>query len=151
MKYTTSEEWIEKIKKFEGYRSKAYRCPAGVLTIGYGHTGNDVFDGQVIDERGAESLLREDLGRFENFVNSHFATVRLSQKQFDALVDFAYNCGNGNLKRSTLAKRVLANPSNTRGIRAAFSMWVNAGGKRLDGLVKRRAAEADWYEEGSIK
>lgn len=145
MAMTTSEEWIEKLKQLEGYCSKAYKCPAGVLTIGYGHTGKDVFEGQVIDERGAESLLREDLKKFENCVNDKFKTVRLGQHQFDALVDFAFNCGTAALRSSTLAKRVIANPSNVNGIAEQFRRWNKGGGKVLPGLVRRRELEIKWY------
>lgn len=148
---TVSEEWIGKLKEFEGYSSKAYRCPAGVLTIGFGHTGKDVFEGQVIDPAGAEALLREDLRVFENGVNSLFSKTRIGQHQFDALVDFAYNCGLGNLRKSTLAKRVIGNSDNHEGIKEAFMMWVNGGGKKLPGLVKRREAEAEWYKKDVIK
>ena len=143
---TTSEEWIEKLKKFEGFRGKAYKCPAGVWTIGYGSTGKHVFEGAVIDERGAEALLREDLKKFENAVNDLFSKTRIGQHQFDALVDFAYNLGSGALRRSTLAKMILANPSNIKGIEAEFLKWTKAGGVVLPGLVKRREEEVRWYK-----
>lgn len=147
MNKTISEEWLDKLKEFEGYRSKAYKCPAGVWTIGYGSTGPHAFEGAVIDKEGAERLLREDLKRFENCVNDFFKSVRLGQHQFDALVDFAFNCGTGALRRSTLAKKVLANPDNIEGIAAEFRKWNKGGGKVLNGLVRRREAEIEWYKK----
>ena len=99
------------LKKFEGCRLKAYRCPAGILTIGYGHTSAAgeplVKDGMTITQEQAEEILKTDLGRYEKPV-SDLVKVDLEQNQFDVLVDFAYNAGVGNLKSSTLLKKVNA-------------------------------------------
>ena len=90
-----SDNGIELIKKFEGCQLTAYRCPAGVLTIGYGHTKN-VKEGQKITKKKAEQLLREDLERFETHVNSYRKKYKFNQNEFDALVSFAFNIGSIN-------------------------------------------------------
>ena len=132
-----SETGIELIKKFEGCVLKAYKCPAGVWTIGYGHTAG-VKEGQTITKKEAEDLLKHDLITFETHV-SNLITVAINQNQFDALVSFCYNLGPGNLKSSTLLK--LINAKNFNGAAEQFDRWVYTGGKKLNGLVKRRAAE----------
>jgi lysozyme len=138
-----SEKGLTLIKGFEGLELKAYRCPAGVLTIGYGHTGMDVLVGQVITEAKATELLRRDMARFEAAV-SRYVTRPLRQNQFDALVSLCYNVGEGNLWKSTVLRLVNANPDDPA-IRAAFAMWNKGGGKVLPGLVRRRAKEAELY------
>lgn len=102
----TSDKGIALIKGFEGLRLKAYKCSAGVWTIGYGHT-KGVKEGQTITEAEAETLLREDLRTFEVGVSS-LVTVFLHQCQFDALVSFAFNLGVGAIKGSTLLKKINA-------------------------------------------
>ena len=141
---TTSNEIIEKIKVWEGFRPKAYRCPAGVLTIGYGHTGADVKPGMVVTAAEAAALLCSDLRHFEQEVSRLTASVTLSQHQFDALVSFAFNCGLGNLKSSTLLRKVQVNPADPS-IATEFKRWNRGGGKVLPGLVRRRSEEAAWY------
>lgn len=133
------------IKQFEGLELKAYRCPAGVLTIGYGHTGPDVKPGMVITEAQADALLARDCERFERAVERLAPVV--SQEQFDALVSFAFNLGEQSLANSTLLKK--HNAGDHAGAAAEFGKWINAGGKQLAGLVKRRAAEAQLYRSGS--
>lgn len=134
---------ITKIKKFEGLSLKSYKDSAGVWTIGYGHT-RGVKPGQVITEKQAESLLRGDLLGSEKYVNG--LGLSFSQGQFDALVDFVYNLGTGSLGRSTLLKKICAK-APTSEIQNEFKRWVYAGGKKLPGLVKRRAWEAQrWVE-----
>ena len=134
---------IKKIKEFEGLCLKSYKDSAGVWTIGYGHT-RGVKSGQIITEKQAESLLRGDLLSSEEFVNN--LGLSLSQGQFDALVDFAYNLGTGSLSRSTLLKKILTK-APTSEIQNEFKRWVYAGGKKLPGLVKRRTWEAQrWVE-----
>lgn len=137
-----------KMMQWEGCRLKAYRCPAGVLTIGYGHTGPDVTEGMSITAAQAVALFNADVDKFARSVEASFQGVALKQKQFDALVSLAYNIGLGGLKKSTLYKKVMANPDDPT-IRAEFMKHVNArvGGvlKPLPGLVKRRTAEADHY------
>jgi lysozyme len=149
MKITkTGQKGLKLIKEFEGFRSKPYLCSAGVPTIGYGATyypsGKKVtLNDQPITEEYAVQLLSTMLDTFEKAVDS-FCRDDINQDQFDALVSFAYNLGNGSLKSSTLLKKVNANPNDPT-IRDEFMKWVNAGGKKLPGLVRRRQAEADLY------
>ena len=142
----TNGKGILLIKKFEGLRLRAYR-DAGlkILTVGYGHTGPDVHVGQVITDRQAEWLLKTDLVRFEIAVDN-LVTSAVSQNQFDALVSFAFNLGAGTLKKSTLLKKVNADPNDPT-IMAEFAKYVKAGGRVLKGLIARRVAEAELYFE----
>lgn len=137
----TSHVGITLIKSFESLRLEAYRCPAGIWTIGYGHTAG-VRRGDRIDERKAEQLLAEDLRQFEDVVNRECPGI--NQNQFDALVSFTFNVGTGNFLKSTLLKCVKANPLNVN-IRYEFSRWNKANGTVLSGLIRRRKAEADLY------
>jgi lysozyme len=107
----TSVEGLNLIKDYEGLRLEAYYCPSGILTIGYGHTGPDVWVSMVITESEAERLLQQDLAKFEDGVKE-FITVPLNQNQFDALVSFTYNVGIGALQNSTLRKRLNAGEEN---------------------------------------
>lgn len=136
----TSQNGIELIKKFEGCKLTAYRDAVGVLTIGYGHTGN-VKEGQKITKKKAEELLIKDLEKFETGVNLLIlAKYRFNQNEFDALVSFAYNLGLGNLKKLT------KNGKRNKGqIADAIPLYNKAGGKVLSGLVKRRKAERDLF------
>lgn len=138
-----SEKLMNAIKQFEGCHLKAYKCPAGVWTIGWGHT-KGVQPGQVITQAQADSLLQGDLLDYVNFVNN--LKLKLTQGQFDALVDFAYNCGVGNLNKSTLLRKVRMNSSLTE-IQDEFRRWNKGGGKVLPGLVKRREWEAQRFGE----
>ena len=133
-----SEQLIEKLKEFEGLRRVAYRCPAGVWTIGYGHTAG-VRRGMTIDEREADGLLREDLKMVEAAVNG--LGVCAKQCEFDALVSFAFNLGVHALKGSTLLK-CIERGDGKRDIQRQFRRWVYSDGKVLAGLVKRREWEA---------
>lgn len=137
----TSHVGIALIKGFESLRLEAYRCPAGVWTIGYGHTAG-VSRGDRIDAQKAEQLLTDDLRQFEDVVNRECPHV--TQNQFDALVSFTFNVGTGNFLKSTLLKCVKANPENVN-IRYEFSRWNKANGTVLSGLIRRRRAEADLY------
>lgn len=137
----TSQIGIDLIKSFEGCVLKAYKCPAGVWTIGYGHTAG-VKEGDIISKKQAEELLKQDLKQFETYVNN-LVTVELNQYQFDALVSFCYNIGPGNLKSSTLLK--LLNKWDYEGAAEQFDRWVKAGDKKLAGLVRRRAAEKELF------
>lgn len=137
----TSRNGINLIKQFESLQLKAYRCPAGVMTIGYGHT-EGVKAGDVIDGQKAEQLLTEDLRGFEEVINRECPGI--NQNQFDALVSFTFNVGIGNFLKSTLLKCVKANPENLN-IRGEFNRWNRAGGSVLAGLIRRRRAEADLY------
>ena len=127
----TSEKGIALIKSFEGCRLTAYLCPAGVWTIGYGHTAG-VTQGQTITQAQADAFLKADLGKYENYVTS--TKLKLNQNQFDALVSFTYNCGAGNLKK-LIANRTLPE------IADAMLLYNKGGGKVLAGLVRRREAE----------
>jgi lysozyme len=137
-----SDAGLSLIKKFEGLKLSTYRCSAGKLTIGYGHTGADVNDGMKISLERADELLQSDVARFERSVNE-LVTVAMTQGMFDALVSFCYNLGAANLKGSTLLKKLNANDK----ARAAeeFGKWVNANGKPLVGLAVRRAAERELF------
>ena len=139
----TSKEAKNKIKEFEGLRLSAYKCPAGVWTIGYGHTGG-VVRGTTITKERADELLDHDLLRYESEISK---IQGLSQHQFDALVSFTFNVGIGNFMKSTLRKKVMMNPSNST-IPSEFLKWKYAGGKVLQGLLKRREWEALEYEKG---
>lgn len=138
-----SRNGIELIKRFEGCKLTAYKCPAGVLTIGYGHTGDDVTEGLTISQEDANDLLFDDVLCFENGVNNLVEGLDLSQGMFDALVCFAYNVGLTNLKKSTLLK--LLKDGKVLEASEEFIKWNKSNGKVLDGLTKRRAAEADLF------
>ena len=135
----TSNYGIDLIKQFEGLRLTAYKCAAGVWTIGYGHT-EGVTGAMVITEATASELLAKDLEKFEAGV-SGLVKVEINQNQFDALVSFAFNVGLGNIAKSTLLKKI--NSGRPVGeVQAEFLRWNKAGGKVLAGLTKRRNAEA---------
>ena len=138
----TSDEGIALIRHFEGCRLEAYLCPASVWTIGYGHT-LDVREGDVIDQEAAEALLIEDLEEFEGYVNALVET-ELKQHQFDALVSWTFNLGAGNLKSSTLLNRINYGPLSD--VPFQIRRWTRAGGEILEGLVRRRKAEALLWE-----
>jgi len=144
----TGTQGIELIRHFEGCRLNAYLCPAGVWTIGYGHTA-DVKEGDSIDQEAAEAFLIKDLEKFEQAV-TRLVEVPLTQQQFDALVSWTFNLGAGNLAASTLLRKL--NNYQYAEVPEQMMRWVRAGGKVLDGLVRRRAAEAalfqskDWRE-----
>lgn len=138
----TSQKGLDLIKSFEGLRLSAYKCPAGVWTIGYGTTAG-VKPGQSITKERAEELLRDDVKRFEDQV-LRLVKVPLTQGQLDALVSFTYNLGAANLGNSTLLR--LLNAGDYKGAAAQFDRWTKAGGKELPGLVKRRAAERALFE-----
>lgn len=142
----------EDVKKFikgqEGNKLEAYRCPAGVWTIGYGHTGADVRAGMKITQAEADRLFDRDLSVFERQLTDMIhanSDTGLRQNQFDALLSFAYNLGLSRLRGSTLWRKVKANPNDPT-IADEFKRWVYAGGVKLRGLERRRAAEAKMYE-----
>ena len=117
-------------------------CPAGVLTIGYGHTGSDVKPGMVITESEADQLLKKDLYRFEMSVIS-LITRPLTQHEFDAVVSFCYNVGSGALEDSTFRKRINAGENKQRCFQEEFPKWVKGPNGPLPGLVRRRDAEVE--------
>ena len=137
----TSPKGIALIKEFEGLRLKAYKCPGGVWTIGYGHTA-DVKPGMVISEDQAEEYLKADLIAFEKYLND--LRLAINQNQFDALVSFIYNVGTGNFSSSTLLRKVRANPQDNS-IMDEFLRWVYSNGRVLPGLQRRRLAEMKLY------
>jgi lysozyme len=143
-----SAEGLSLIKKFEGCELKAYRCAANVLTIGYG-TIKNVTEGMEITQEEAETLLQEEMHEYEGYIND-MVKVPLEQHQFDAMVSWVFNLGSGNLSSSTLLKKL--NNSEYDEVPAQIRRWNKAGGKVLDGLIRRREAEAkmflnqDWYE-----
>jgi lysozyme len=138
------------LKKFEGCKLKAYRCPAGVCTIGYGHTSAAgapmVNDGMTITQAQAEDILKRDIVKYEIAVMD-LVKVKLTQNQFDVLTDFAYNAGVGNLKSSTLLKKI--NAGNLDAVPAELMKWTKGGGKVLPGLVRRRQAAGAWWTAGA--
>ena len=143
-----SKQGLEVIKKHEGFRSKPYLCPAKIPTIGYGNTfypdGTKVtMQDKPLSKDMADLLLALVVKDFEHCVNKS-VTSNVNQNQFDALVSFAYNLGCGSLKKSTLLKKVNADPCDPS-ILGEFMKWNKAGGKVLNGLTKRRHDEASLY------
>lgn len=137
MAHITSQVGIELIKRFEGCRLQAYKCPAGVWTIGYGHTSG-VKAGQAITDAQAELFLKEDLKRFEGKVNKYNSKYNWLQNEFDALVSFAYNIGNIDqlTANGTRSKKVIAEK---------ILLYNKAGGKVLSGLTERRKEERELF------
>lgn len=138
---TTSNRGKQLIKDFEGLRLKAYRCPAGVATIGWGHT-KGVKMGQTITEAQAEDLLVEDIAPIERQLN--VLGINFRQEQFDALVSWIFNLGAGNFTKSTLCKRILLGAADEE-ITDQIVKWTYSSGKQLVGLMKRRVAEANMF------
>ena len=142
-----SSKLKELVKHFEGCKLTSYVCSAGHNTIGYGNTfyenGVKVKPGDKITQQRAEELLDVILIKFVQQTNELIKS-NVNQNQRDALTDFAYNCGIGNLKSSTLLKKVNADP-NDKTIRDEFMKWNKGGGKVLNGLTRRREAEANLY------
>lgn len=138
---------LEFIKRFEGLRLTAYQDVGGVWTVGYGHTGPDVFEGRTIGAGQADALLRFDVRSAEDAVNELVA-VPLSQAQFDALVSFTFNLGAANLRMSTLLKRLNAGEYDS--VPSELMKWVHAKGKVVGGLVSRRAAEGALWRSGGM-
>jgi len=148
-----SAEGLSLIKKFEGCPEKdgiceSYKCAAGVWTIGYGST-HGITEGMKITKNEAEALLTHEMPQYEGYVND-LVEVPLEQHQFDALVCWVFNLGGGSLRTSTLLKKL--NNSEYDEVPNQIKRWNKAGGKVLDGLIRRREAEAllfkneDWYE-----
>lgn len=137
----TSQKGIDLIKKFEGCRLDAYKCPAGVWTIGYGHTAG-VTCGQKISPAQAEAYLRADLEKYEKKVEKYESRYRWTQNEFDAMVSFAYNLGS--------IDKLTANGTRTKAVIAEKILLYNkAGGKVLAGLTKRRQAEWELFLAGN--
>jgi lysozyme len=140
-----SKTGLDLIKQFEGFSPTVYICPAGYPTIGYGHVvkpqEREQFVGGITPEQ-AETLLRQDVQTAERAV-LRLITVPLTDGQFDALVSFTFNLGAGALQRSTLRRKV--NRGDHSAVPAEFRKWVWAGGRKLEGLVRRRDREAKLY------
>ena len=133
------EKGLNLIKKFEGCRLKSYRCPAGVLTIGYGHT-KGVKSGQVITQAQAEELLRKDIVNFCKKVDKYDKIYHFNENEYNALLSFVFNIGNLNqlTANGTRSKKVIGEK---------MKLYTKSGGKTLNGLVRRRNEE---YERGVI-
>ena len=137
MKLRTGQAGLTLIRQFEGCRLTAYKCPAGVWTIGYGHTGG-VIPGQQITQEQADRMLVEDVEKYEKKVNKYYDKYQWKQNEFDALVSFAYNVGsieqltaNGTRSKEAVGKKIL--------------LYNKAAGKELAGLTKRRKAEHELF------
>lgn len=137
----TSDKGVALIKEFEGCKLTAYKCPAGVWTIGIGTT-KDVKPGMVITEAKAVDFLKRDLAVFEAAVNK-LVKVEMSQPMFDALIAFVYNVGEGAFAKSTLLKKL--NAGDRKGAADEFLKWNKAAGRVLEGLTRRRKAERALY------
>jgi|TARA_R110000765_G_scaffold393517_1_gene486910 lysozyme len=143
-----SIEGLSLIKKFEGCELNSYKCAAGVPTIGYGST-HGIQMGMSISKARAEELLLEDISKFEDIVDKA-VTVALDQHQFDALVSWTFNLGGGNLNSSTMLKVI--NAGDYEDVPEQIKRWNKANGKVLEGLIRRREAEAllfagkEWHE-----
>ena len=137
----TSAEGVALIKKFEGCKLEAYQCSASVWTIGWGTT-KGVQEGDTCTQDEADAFLENDLFEFEKEIHKH-VNVPLKQNEFDALVSWVYNLGGSNLRESTLLIRINDGTDSRRSdIPYQIRRWNRAGGKVLDGLVRRREAEA---------
>ena len=143
-----SEEFYRLLKLFEGCRLEAYRCPANVITIGWGSILdsklNPIHMGDKITQADADLLLKNEVDRKAKFLNKELGKTVVTQNQFDALLLFQYNCGNAALSGSTLFRKVKANP-NDSSIISEFAKWDKGGGKQLKGLTIRRATESKLY------
>ena len=145
----TAQDWntpgtVAVVKEFEGLYLTAYVCPAGVLTIGYGHTGPDVYSGMRITAAQAEAYLSTDLQKFANIVNSA-VLVPLNRNQRGALTSFTFNVGGGAFRTSTLLRRLNAGEDPNTVAQQELPRWNKGGGKVLPGLVRRRKAEVDFF------
>lgn len=138
----TSKRALQFIKDHEGLRLKAYKDAVGVWTIGYGHTSDDYFEvkkGQVITDAKANDLLRHDVEEAEAGIDQMLTKPLPNGNMYGAVVSLVFNIGLGNFKKSTLLKKL--NKQDYTGAAKEFDKWVNAGGKPLKGLIRRRAEE----------
>jgi lysozyme len=141
-----NDRGLKLIMEHEGCRLEAYRCPAGVLTIGYGHTG-DVREGQRITQHQAEAILSVDLDFYERRVSELVPAA--NENQFAACVSLAFNVGVKAFESSTLLR--LFKQGKTLAAAGEFAKWTHVNGKVLPGLVKRRAAEAELFQTKVIR
>ena len=143
-----SDDGLRLVEGFEGFRPDWYADPAGVQTIGFGWTGALPAAYRVpLSLADGRRLLRETVGRYEDAVR-RLVAVPLSQRQFDALVSFAYNLGEGSLAESTLLR--LLNVGDAWAAAREFDRWIYGGGVVLPGLVRRRAQERALFESGTL-
>ena len=138
-----SQEGISLIKKFEGCKLEAYKCAAGVWTIGYGST-KGVKEEDTLTQEEADNLLLHEMQEYEGYIND-LVKAPLEQNQFDALVSWVFNLGPANLKASTMLK--FLNAGDYHLIPSQIKRWNKAGGKVLEGLIRRREAEALMFED----
>jgi lysozyme len=134
------------IKQFEGLRLQAYQDVVGIWTIGYGHTGPEVKQGQTITQDQAEALLKKDIAGTQASLDSLCKGKGLTTNQFSAMVVLAFNIGVGAFRRSTLLKKLLA--GDEKGAADEFMRWNKAGGAEVKGLTRRRSAERDLFLVG---
>lgn len=144
----TADPGINLIKTFEGFRTESYLCPAGVWTIGYGHTGPEVKAGIRMTEAEGQAVLKKDLKRFEKIIEDN-VKIELNQNQFDALVSFVFNIGGGAFKDSTLLKRLNSKEDPNRVAREEMPRWNKGGGRVLEGLKRRRDAEVELFTKAA--
>lgn len=142
-----SVDAYELIKQFEGLRLEAYLCPAGIWTIGYGHTSG-VSPNSFITIQEADEYLHRDVAAIEMQLNK--LNLSLRQYQWDAIVSFVFNVGIGNFKASTLLAKIRINPDDNS-IIDEFLRWVYANGKVMRGLQKRRLTEMKLYFSDKLK
>lgn len=144
-----SKSCINLIKQFEGFEPTPYHCPADKLTIGYGHvigaTEHHLRDATLTEDQ-ATRMLHSDVAYFAPKVSLLLAGIDVNQGQFDALVSFAYNCGAGALRGSTLLKKLRA--GDVAGSAKEFLRWDKSGGRVLSGLTRRRKAEMALFVGG---
>ena len=133
---------LDLIKSFEGCRLSAYKCPAGVWTIGYGHT-QGVYEGMVITQAQADNMLREDVKYYANAVNQYQSRFNFNQEEFDSLTSFTYNCGVGSLQA------VMSCCNTKKEIAEECKLYNKGGGVVLPGLVRRREEEYKLFMSGS--
>ena len=142
MEQSINDAGLDLLKSFEKCRLKAYKDSGGILTIGWGHTGEDVHEGQVISQEDADDLLGDDLSSFEAGV-ADLLDVDATPNQFSALVVFSYNVGLNALSGSTLLKKF--NSGDTTGASEQFLRWNKVNGQPLEGLTRRREAEKSLF------
>ncbi|ONI59555.1 lysozyme [Candidatus Liberibacter solanacearum] len=138
---------LDLIKIFEGLRLKAYRCPAGIWTIGYGHIGNDVFENLAITEQQADDLLKRDVSKcLSQVFTLSPILINAGENRILAIGDFVFNLGIGRYRASTLRKRI----ASEDWLSASYEVrkWVFSGGKKSKGLVIRREIEAELLLKG---
>mgnify|MGYP000268254113 CR=1 FL=1 len=142
---------LDLVKQHEGFRDKAYVCPAGKLTIGYGHVilkNEQNLKREIISKQKGEQLLKSDIAKAIKAVEKHI-TVPLNDNQFSALCSFTFNLGGENLRKSTLRK--MLNKRKYNAIPFQLSRWVFSGKKKLKGLVKRRKEESELFQQAVIE